>query len=108
MAAGFEGEAPAALLDQMTETAAVLPPERAAALLEDAAGQDFSVLSRRVSRAIPVMQILRQDWADAASRWINSDRPSAHIEVLGGHLMILEYPEAFNRAVLSFLKEYAG
>ncbi len=107
MAAGFEGEAPAALLDRMTETAAALPPERAAMLLEDAARRDFSALSSRAAQTVPVMQIVRHDWAEAAKRWVAAHQPSARIEVLGAHLMLLEYPDAFNDAVLSFLQEYA-
>ena len=57
----------------MTETAAALPAERAAALLED------------------------------ATRWIRANQPNARVKVLGGHLMLQEYPVAFNNAVLSFL-----
>ena len=104
MAAGFDGEAPAELLDRMTETAAALPTERAAALLEDATRQDFSAMSRRAAQVVPVMQILREDWSEAAKRWIAANQPNARIEVLGGHLMFVEYADAFNRAVLSFLK----
>ena len=103
MAAGFEGEAPAALLDEMTETASALRPSRAAALLDDATRQDFRALSTRVAEQMPVMQILRKDWADAAKRWIGVNQPRARVEVLGGHLMLVEYPAAFNAMVLSFL-----
>ena len=103
MAAGFEGPAPAELLNRMTEMAGILPHKTAAALLEDAARRDFTAGSRRAAERVPVLQLLRRDWADAASRWIAANQPSARIEVLGGHLMLMEYPEAFNRAVLSFL-----
>lgn len=103
MAAGFEGEAPAALLDRMTDAAAKLPPARAAALLDDAAQRDLTAIARQAANVMPVMQLLRRDWANAATRWIRSNQPTAHIEVLGGHLMLLEYPQAFNQAVLSFL-----
>ena len=105
MAAGFEGEAPAVLLDEMTETAAALPASRAAALLEDATRHDFRALSKRVAERMPIMQILRKDWADAAKRWIGVNQPRARVEVLGGHLMLVEHPEAFNAMVLSFLGE---
>ena len=104
MAGGFDREAPPALLDRMTETASALPAPRAAALLVDAAQRDFSIPSKHAARELPVLQIVREDWAIAARRWIESNQPDAHIEVLGRHLMLLEYPEAFNRAVLSFLK----
>ena len=66
MAEGFDGEAPPALLDRMTETAAALPAGRAAALLRDAAQRDFSILSKHAARELPVLQIIREDWAIAA------------------------------------------
>ena len=103
MAAGFEGDAPEDLLDRMTATAAALPAERAVALLEDATCHDFTEVSRRASERMPVMQIVRRDWSEAATRWIRANQPTARIEVLGGHLMLVEHARAFNRAVLSFL-----
>ena len=103
LAAGFEGDAPQSLLNRMAESAAALPPERAAARLEDATRHDFTTVSSKVAQQIPVMQILRQDWADDATRWIHANQPTARIEVLGGHMMLVEYAEAFNRVVLSFL-----
>ena len=108
MAAGFEGEAPAELLDRLTETASALPPARAAALLEDATRHDFRATAIAAARKVPVMQIVRRDWADAARRWIRKHQPNARVEVLGGHLMLLEYPDALNRLVLEFLGASTG
>ena len=105
MAAGFIGEAPTALLDRLTATASALPPKRAAALLRDAATRDFCSVSRRADEALPILHILRGDWSEAAKRWIAANQPRARVEVLGGHLMLLEFPDVFNRAVLSFLAE---
>ncbi|MCY4040240.1 MAG: alpha/beta hydrolase [Gammaproteobacteria bacterium] len=102
MAEGFDGEAPPALLDRMTETAAALPSTRAAALLRDASERDFSALCKEAAQKMPVLQIVREDWSAAARRWIEANQPSARIEVLGSHLMLAEYPDAFNSAVLSF------
>ena len=106
MAAGFEGEAPAALLERMTRTAAVLPPGRAAALLEDATRHDFSDVSKRAAQALPVMQIVRHDWAEDARRWVEANQPQARFAVLGGHLMLVEYADEFNRMVLDFLQPH--
>ena len=83
----------------MTETAAALPAERAAALLEDATRRDFWAISCQAAERVPVLQILRND----ATRWIRANQPNARVKVLGGHLMLQEYPVAFNNAVLSFL-----
>ena len=103
MAAGFEGDAPGELLDRMTAAAAALPAERAAALLEDATRYDFTEVARLAGERVPVLQVLRKDWSEAAARWIRANQPMARIEVLGGHLMLVEHARAFNRAVLSFL-----
>ena len=108
MAAGFEGEAPGGLLDRLTATAAALPPERAAALLEDATRHDFRATAIAAARKVPVLQIVRRDWAEAALRWIHGNQPGARAEVLGGHLMLLEYPDELNRLVLEFLGAPAG
>ena len=103
MAAGFEGEAPEELLDRMTDSAGTLPADRAAALLEDATRHDFRAISRVAAKRAPVLQILRKDWSETALRWIRENQAAARAEVLGGHLMLHEYPEAFNKTVLSFL-----
>ena len=108
MASGFEGEAPAELLDQLTETASALPCARAAGLLEDAVRHDFRATAAAAARLVPVMQIVRRDWADAARGWIRKHQPNARVEVLGGHLMLLEYPEEVNRLVLEFLGKSDG
>ena len=108
MAAGFEGEAPAELLDRITRTASELPPARAAGLLEDAARQDFRSTAAMAAGQVPVMQILRRDWADSALAWIRENQPSARVEVLGGHLMLLEYADQLNQFVLEFLGNSSG
>ncbi len=103
MAAGFEGEAPGDLLDRLAETASALPSARAAALLEDATRQDFTVVAAEAANRVPVMQVVRKDWAEAAQRWIRTHQPTARVEVLGGHLMLVEYPDELNGLVLDFL-----
>ncbi len=108
MASGFEGEAPAELLDRLTETASALPPARAAALLEEATCHDFRSTAAAAARKVPVMQVVRRDWADAADRWIREHQPNARLEVLGGHLMLLEYPDELNRLVLEFMGDSSG
>ena len=105
IASGFDGTAPDAILDQMSETAAALPPYRAAALLTDATEQDFREISARSAEQLPILQVVRRDWAEAAQRWIAANQPKARVAVLGGHMMLYEYAQAFNSAVLSFLQD---
>ena len=54
------------------------------------------------------MQIVRRNWADAALGWIRKNQPSSRVEVLGGHPMLLEYPDEMSRLVLEFLGAPTG
>ena len=104
MAEGFDGEAPEELLDRFTKHAESLSPEMAASLLEDAARRDYSEIAITVAEKMPVLQILRKDWSENAINWISQNQPSAQTEVLGGHLMVYEYADEFNKIVLEFIK----
>ena len=63
MAEGFQGAAPEALLDRLAENAAKLPALRAAALLEDATRHDFTGVCEQAAKRVPVLHILREEWA---------------------------------------------
>ena len=100
---GFVGEAPAELVDRFTEYAATLSTEQAAGLLSDATSHDFRPIAQKAAQQVPVLQILREDWSGAAEKWIMANQPNAEVFVQGGHLMLLEFAEAVNQRLLSFL-----
>ncbi len=103
MAAGFDTAPDDALLNQFTKLAASLSPEQAASLLEDAAHYDFKDLLIRLDHQLPIQFILREDWSTEAAAWINTNLPKSSINIKGGHLMLMEYPEQFNQWVKHFM-----
>ena len=104
MAEGFEGDAPEELLNRFTKYAESLSPEMASHLLADAAQRDYSEIAKTVAEEMPMLQILRKDWSEEAIRWIKQNQPTAQTEVLGGHLMVHEFADEFNKIVLDFIK----
>lgn len=103
MAEGYLGLAPGHLLDQFTQLASSLNPAQAAGLLKDASERDFSRLLPDITQHLPSLIIAREDWAENAKAWVESNTPQAQFEVLGGHLMLMEFPKEFNALILQFL-----
>ncbi|MEM8501415.1 MAG: alpha/beta hydrolase [Pseudomonadota bacterium] len=103
MCDGFVGDAPEELVEKFAEHASKLPPSLASGLLEDATRYDFRQLASEIAHDIPVQNILREEWSADALNWIRHNQPSAQSVVLGGHLMLLEFPDLFSEKVLSFL-----
>ncbi len=100
----YEGEPDPEWSKRMSTAAARTPASVAALLLADAALRDYSETARQVASNIPMMQIIRKDWAPQASRWIEQNLPGARLEILGGHLMVHEYAGQFNSLLLDFLQ----
>lgn len=105
MASGFVKPPEDELLDRFTKTASSLTPAVAAGLLKDAAGRDYTGVAAAAAQNVPVLNIVREDWSEAAQRWIGEHQPSASIQVLGNHLMLYEFADEFNNHVLNFLKD---
>lgn len=103
MAAGFDEPAPKAVLDRFTAFAASLSPAQASYLLRDATQYDFRDLLANLDGRVPVMQVLREDWSENGLNWLRENTPNAHTLVLGGHLMIWEYPATLAAAIKKFL-----
>lgn len=103
MAAGFDKKPAAEVLDRFTKAASVLSPEEASELLGDARSYDFRKLLSELDRKLPILQILRDEWAEQAKKWLSTYTPGSRVEILGGHLMLMEYPEIFNQLLLEFL-----
>lgn len=104
MKEGFGGSAPDLMLDQFAEYASSLTPGQAAGLLTDATTHDFRSLLQDLDSKIPIQYILREDWSEVAKIWLNANMPNTEIQVLGRHLMLVEFAEEFNALVLNFLK----
>lgn len=104
MASGFVKPPEDELLDRFTKIASSLTPEVAAGLLEDAAGRDYTGVAIKTAQNVPVLNIVREDWSEAAQRWISEHQPGTDTRILGNHLMLYEFADNFNSYVLSFLK----
>ena len=108
MAEGFVECSDEAMLDRFTQAAASLSPDMAADLLADAAQQDYSQTAKKVAQAMPVLNIIREDWAPEALKWIAENQPSAITKVLGKHLMLYEFANDFNACVMDFLADISA
>lgn len=106
MAEGFVQQPDDELLDRFTQLASSLTPEVAADLLQDATQHDFVDIATNVALQVPVLNILREDWATEARSWIEKHQPTAETKVLGRHLMLYELADEFNSCVLNFLTRH--
>lgn len=106
MAEGYLGQAPSHLLDRFTELASSLNPGQAAGLLRNASEMDFRELLTQITKEIPSLIITREDWSENARAWVKEHSPQTQFEVLGGHLMLMEFPDKFNALVLKFLNHH--
>ena len=104
MAAAFVTPPSDALLDKFVKGAASLTPDVAAGLLSDAAKRDYTDTAIAMARDIPTLNILREEWAPDARKWIAQYQPQSEIEVFGNHLMLYEFADRFNQRVLDFLQ----
>jgi len=103
MADGYLGQAPSELLDRFTQLASSLSPEQAAGLMRNASEMDFRELLPQITKNIPSLIVTREDWSENAQAWVRKHTPQTQFEVLGGHLMLMEFPDKFNALVLKFL-----
>ena len=103
MAEGYLGLAPPELLKQFTELASSLSPPQAAGLLQNASELDYRNLVMDISKKIPTLILVREDWSKNAEAWVKANTPKTRFEVLGGHLMLMEFPEKFNSLIIEFL-----
>jgi len=90
-------------IDWIVEQSMQMPSIAADLLVDDAALLDYSETMIDLANKMPVLHIIREDWSEEAQTWLNKHTPKAKQEVLGGHMMFWEQPEAFNKILLDFL-----
>ena len=88
-------------VDQVLKT----PASVAALLATDELFGDYTQEARAIDGKIPVLNILNEDWADSAQKWLAENAPASETFVLGKHAMLLEFPDEFNAAVDAFLEK---
>ncbi len=86
-------------VDQLLKT----PTSVAALLATDSLFGDYTQEARAIDGKIPVLNILNEDWAEAAQKWLAENAPASETFVLGKHAMLWEFPNEFNAALDEFL-----
>ena len=89
-------------VQEMLTDAAKTPEHIALELIRSSFDLDYRNVARRIDKEIPVMQVIREDWRQAAGKWISENQPNAEIYYMPAHLSFHEYAEDFNEQVLDF------
>ena len=79
------------------------PVEAAIPLLMSAILSDYSDLARRLDGALPVANVVRDDWMNQAGPWLAANAPHSEIWTMPSHLGFWEEPAAFNDRLRRFL-----
>jgi pimeloyl-ACP methyl ester carboxylesterase len=91
-------------LDWASDQLLMTPNYAAALLIADFLFSDYTAEARMIDGKIPVLNVVNEDWAQAARTWLKENASHAEVVALGKHLMLLEFPEQFNAAVDAFLE----
>lgn len=75
------------------------PEHVAVATGADGLSSNFADTAASASAAIPTLFIARDDWADAADRWVTTNMPDAIFATMPTHMGFATDPESFNRTV---------
>ena len=93
-----------AFVDHAVASSLNTPAHIAALLLADSALCDYTDVAREVAAQLPVLHFVSEKDSATAGRWIEANTPGAEVRALGGHMMLWEHPEEFNRELLRFLE----
>lgn len=88
-------------LQWMLDEALKTPTYVAMLLITDGWFSDYSEVVPTLD--VPVMNVLRKDWSEPATKYLRATLPDSKIFVLGNHAMFWEFPDQFNKAVDAFL-----
>ena len=89
-------------VQEMVSEAVRTPEPVACELIRTSFDLDYREVARRIDREIPVMQVVREDWRQAAGKWISENQPNAGIYYMPAHLSFHEFAEGFNKQALDF------
>ncbi|MGF1626086.1 MAG: alpha/beta fold hydrolase [Alphaproteobacteria bacterium] len=79
------------------------PPWAAAALFASGMFMDMRDVAASLAAAVPTLHVVAEHWQDQAVPYLERTLPETRVEVLGGHMMFWEHPEAFNAVLADFL-----
>lgn len=79
------------------------PAEAALALMVDTTLLDYSPEARLLDGKVPVLYMVREEWAESAGSWLRENAPAAELVTLESHAEHWEAPERFNAKLERFL-----
>ena len=89
-------------LHGMLSEAAKTPEHIACELINNSFDLDYTEVAGRIDKEIPVLQVVREQWKQAAGNWLSKNQPNALIYYMPDHLSFHEYAEDFNTQALDF------
>ncbi len=79
------------------------PSEAALSLMVDTMLLDYTDEARKLDGSVPVLYMVRENWAEQARTWLRRNAPSAEVKTLTSHAEHWEEPEVFNAKLREFL-----
>ena len=92
-------------LEYIRDMSARTPHWICKALFCDAIFSNYLPTAKSLSAAFPSLMFIAEHWANVAKPFVEGQMPGCKTVVMGGHLMFFEYPERWNAALESFLKD---
>ena len=99
----YVGTPESMFVQEMLSDAAKTPEPVAFELIRTSFDLDYREIARRIDKEIPVLQVVRKDWKQAAGKWINENQPNARTRVIPAHLSFHEFADDFNKLALDFI-----
>ena len=65
---------------------------------------DYSEDLKALNNTVPLLYIVREEWRDLATAWVNANTPTAEVVALGKHMMFWERHTEFNLILDQFLQ----
>ncbi|MFB9991618.1 alpha/beta fold hydrolase [Deinococcus oregonensis] len=89
-------------IDWVVQQSLKTPNSVARLLFADGTARDYSQTARNVSKVIPTLALVRQDWSAAALKWLGANTPAAKTAVVPNHMAFWTEPGQFNRLLQGF------
>lgn len=89
------------IVDQSLRT----PTYVAVLLLTDGLLADYTPEAKMMDGKVPVLNVVREEWAEPAIAWMKTNTPNSEAFVFKGHMHFWAEPEAFNAALDGFLRK---
>jgi pimeloyl-ACP methyl ester carboxylesterase len=93
-------------IERLADLSARTPPFAGSLLLADALTRDETGIAEAIDGKVPVLHVVSEEAEKPARAWLARHSPSARLEALGTHLMVVQRADRFNALVDAFLAEH--